>query len=81
MNHLSSTMTPGNYVVCSTDGSFFPLKRAYLLDTSKFTEEQQDLLFSDSDSDIGTLIEECGIDLENVLCSLFTASEIHDSIK
>lgn len=74
-------MTPSNYAVCSTDGSYFPLTRAYLPDTSKFTEEQRELLESGSDSDIGTLIEECGIDLENVLCSLFTASEVHDSIK
>ena len=71
------TMDLSNFIVLSTDGSYFGANTAFLIDTTKLTDEQLELLRDGSDSDRFDLTVTNGIDLEDVLADwqLNTESE------
>jgi hypothetical protein len=60
-------MDLSNFIVLSTDGSYFGADTAFLIDTTKLTDEQLELLRDGSDSDRFDLTVTNGIDLEEVL--------------
>lgn len=61
------TMDLSNFIVLSTDGSYFGADTAFLIDTTKLTDEQLELLRDGSDSDRFDLTVTNGIDLEELL--------------
>lgn len=61
------TMDLSNFIVLSADGSYFGANTAFLIDTTKLTDEQLELLRDGSDSDRFDLTVTNGIDLEDVL--------------
>lgn len=60
-------MDLSRFVVLSTDGTFFAADSAFLIDTSKLTDEQLDLLNEGTDSDRFDLTVTSGIDLQVLL--------------
>ncbi len=60
-------MDLSKFVVLSTDGTFFAANSAFLIDTTKLTEEQLDLLNEGTDSDRFDLTVTDGLDLEEML--------------
>lgn len=60
-------MDVSKFIVLSTDGSYFGANTAFLIDTTKLTEEQDELLCDGSDSDRFDLTVTNGIDLEELL--------------
>jgi hypothetical protein len=60
-------MDVSKFIVLSTDGSFFCADTAFLIDTTKLTEKQLELLCNGSDSDRLDLTVTDGIDLEKLL--------------
>lgn len=61
------TMDLSNFIVLSTDGSYFGANTAFLIDTTKLTDEQLELLRDGSDSDRFDLTVTNGIDLEQII--------------
>lgn len=61
------TMDLSNFIVLSTDGSYFGADTAFLIDTTKLTDEQLELLRDGSDSDRFDLTVTNGIDLEQII--------------
>lgn len=61
------TMDLSNFIVLSTDGSYFGANTAFLIDTTKLTDEQLELLRDGSDSDRFDLTVTNGIDLEQIV--------------
>jgi hypothetical protein len=60
-------MDLSRFVVLSTDGSYFGADTAFLVDTTKLTDEQLELLRDGSDSDRFDLTVTNGIDLEQII--------------
>lgn len=60
-------MDLSRFVVLSTDGSYFGADTAFLVDTTKLTKEQLELLRDGSDSDRFDLTVTNGIDLEEAI--------------
>lgn len=60
-------MDLSKFIVLSTDGSYFGANTAFLIDTTKLTEEQLELLRDGSDSDRFDLTVTDGIDLEQIV--------------
>lgn len=56
-----------NVVVVSTDGSYFGLNTAFLVDTALLDEDQADSLNEGTDSERADLCNEVGIDLEHAI--------------
>lgn len=60
-------MDLSRFVVCSTDGSYFGADTAFLIDTTKLTDEELELLNEGSDSDRRYLCASVGSDLEDLI--------------
>lgn len=60
-------MDLSRFVVLSTDGSYFGLDTAFLIDKEKLSEEQLELLHEGTDNDRFDLTVTNGIDLMEVL--------------
>jgi hypothetical protein len=60
-------MDLSRFAVLSTDGSYFGADTAFLVDTTKLTDEQLELLRDGSDSDRFYLTVTNGIDLERII--------------
>jgi hypothetical protein len=60
-------MDLSKFIVLSTDGSYFGANTAFLIDMTKLTEEQLELLHDGSDSDRFDLTVTDGIDLEQIV--------------
>lgn len=60
-------MDLSKFIVLSTDGSYFGANTAFLIDTTKLTEEQLELLRDGSDSDRFDLTVTDGMDLEQIV--------------
>lgn len=56
-----------NVMVVSTDGSYFGLNTAFLIDTAALTPEQLEALDEGTDSDRADLCDEVGIDLRELV--------------
>jgi hypothetical protein len=56
-----------DYVVLSTDGSYFSLDTAFLINVEKLTEEELENLRDGTDNDRFDLTVTNGIDLEQVI--------------
>lgn len=60
-------MDLSRFVVLSADGTFFAADNAFLIDTTKLSEEKLELLNEGTDSDRFDLTVTDGIDLEEVV--------------
>ncbi len=56
-----------NLLVLSTDGSYFSLSQAWLIDLDLLSEEEIETLFEGSDSDRFELGQKFGHDLEEIV--------------
>jgi hypothetical protein len=70
-------MDLSKFVVLSADGTFFAANSAFLIDTSKLTEEQLDLLNEGTDSDRFDLTVTDGLDLEQMVDDDRIVADLH----